>query len=134
MKQHFGGLDLLINNAGRIYFSSFTEDSMSIDSKIFKVNTFGNVNISRIVMRHWNESQRRGQIVVTSSLASYIELPYMHVYSASGTSGGDVLMKKRICKLIKAKFLPFSLSNITTPFVWSMQSSPSMSPLSCPVL
>lgn len=81
--QHFGRLDILVNNAGRIYFSEFAKDTPADDLSVFRVNTFANVNLARLAIRHWTQSGRHGQIVVTTSLAAYIHSPFMHIYGAS---------------------------------------------------
>jgi dehydrogenase/reductase SDR family protein 7 len=81
--EQFGNIDILVNNAGRIYFSHFDEDTMDKDLKLFTINTFANINLSRLVVRHWKATNTKGLIVVTSSLAAYIPLPLMHVYNAS---------------------------------------------------
>lgn len=67
IKRHFQNIDVLINNAGRLYLSEFLEDDQDDIEKLFQINYFANLNVSREVIRFWKQTNQTGQIAVTSS-------------------------------------------------------------------
>ena len=67
IKRRFQNVDLLINNAGRLYLSSFLEDDQDDIESLFQLNYFANLNVSREVIRFWKQTNQTGQIAVTSS-------------------------------------------------------------------
>ena len=67
IKRHFQNIDVLINNAGRLYLSEFLEDDQDDIEKLFQLNYFANLNVSREVIRFWKQTNQTGQIAVTSS-------------------------------------------------------------------
>lgn len=79
---HFGHIDILVNNAGMSQRSDFQDIEVSVDHKLFDVNVFGPVNLTRKVLQHFME-RKKGQIIVNSSLAGKIGAPYSATYSGS---------------------------------------------------
>lgn len=81
--QHFGYLDILINNAGRAAVSQFDETETEVDRAVFEVNVFAPINLTRVVVRDWYNNQRKGHIVVTSSIAGKQSAPMNSTYCAT---------------------------------------------------
>ncbi len=78
---HFGRLDIVINNAGISMKGNLAKQEPSAFEKVFKVNVLGSINICRYALTHIRESQ--GSIVFISSVAGIRGLPGFSAYSAS---------------------------------------------------
>lgn len=80
--ERFGGVDVLVNNAGLGYFS-VTEEAVEADVRhLFEVNFFGLAAVTRQVLPIMRE-QRSGVIVNISSVLGLTSLPMLGYYSAS---------------------------------------------------
>lgn len=66
---HFGQLDILINNAGYVTFSTFEDCSEEIWDRIVDINMKGTFLCSQAVIPHM-QSRRKGVIISMSSLAA----------------------------------------------------------------
>lgn len=80
---HFKQLDILVNNAGRSQRAAFEKIDIAVDEEMFKVNVFGAVNLTRIVVDHWYKNNYNGQIAVTSSVAGIVGAPFSSSYCGS---------------------------------------------------
>ena len=77
----FGGIDILINNAGISMRSLFKDVELEVMRKLMNVNFFGAVYCTKYAMHSLME--RKGTIVGISSIAGYRGLPGRSGYSAS---------------------------------------------------
>ncbi len=77
----FGGVDILINNAGISMRGLFQDTSLSVLHKVFDINFWGTVYCTRYALPAIIRS--RGSIVGISSIAGKIGLPGRTAYSAS---------------------------------------------------
>ena len=77
----FGGVDILINNAGISMRALMKETSMETMRKVMDINFFGAVYCTRYALDSIIE--RKGTIVGVSSIAGYRGLPGRSGYSAS---------------------------------------------------
>lgn len=77
----FGGIDILICNAGISMRALFDEVDLSVLHKLMDVNFWGCVNCTKYALPHIQ--QRRGSIVGVSSVAGIHGLPGRTGYSAS---------------------------------------------------
>lgn len=77
----FGGIDILINNAGISMRGLFKELEVDVIRKVMDVNFFGAVYCTSFALPHI--IQRKGTIVGISSIAGYRGLPGRTGYSAS---------------------------------------------------
>lgn len=77
----FGGIDVLINNAGISMRALFKDASVEVIKKVMDINFFGTVYCSKYALNSLLE--RKGTIVGVSSIAGYRGLPGRSGYSAS---------------------------------------------------
>lgn len=77
----FGGIDILINNAGISMRALFKDASTEVVRKVMDINFFGTVYCTKYALPYILE--RKGTIVGVSSIAGYRGLPGRSAYSAS---------------------------------------------------
>lgn len=77
----FGGIDILINNAGISMRALFKDVDLDVMRKVMDVNFFGVVYCTKFALPSLIE--RKGTIVGISSIAGYRGLPGRSAYSAS---------------------------------------------------
>jgi short-subunit dehydrogenase len=77
----FGGIDILINNAGISMRSLLKDASTEVIRKVMEINFFGSVYCTRYAVE--SLIKRKGIIVGVSSIAGYRGLPGRSGYSAS---------------------------------------------------
>jgi len=80
--QHFSRIDILVNNVGRSQRAKFTEIPVNEDRELFDINVFGQISLSRTVMKVFEE-QGSGHFVITSSVAGKFGAPFSASYTAS---------------------------------------------------
>lgn len=81
IQRHFGGIDVLINNAGITQRDAFLNTRTAVYRKVMDVNFFGAVHCTRAAISSLLAS--RGQIIVTSSVAGFAPLLGRTGYCAS---------------------------------------------------
>jgi short-subunit dehydrogenase len=77
----FGGIDILINNAGISMRSLFRDVDLEVIRKVMDINFYGAVNCTKFALESIIE--RQGTVVGVSSIAGYRGLPGRSGYSAS---------------------------------------------------
>ncbi|MES1215665.1 MAG: SDR family oxidoreductase [Bacteroidota bacterium] len=77
----FGGIDIIINNAGISMRALLKDASPEVIRKVMDINFFGTVNCTKYALNSIIE--RKGTIVGVSSIAGYRGLPGRSGYSAS---------------------------------------------------
>ncbi len=78
----FGGVDILINNAGISQRSLAVETDLKVDERIFRINYFGTVALTKALLPHFIE-KKAGHIVVVTSVVGRVATPLRSSYSAS---------------------------------------------------
>lgn len=81
VEARWGGVDLVLANAGISHRSLFSETDPAVLRRVMEVNFFGAVNIVRAALP--SVTQRRGQLVATSSVAGFAPLVGRTGYAAS---------------------------------------------------
>ena len=77
----FGGIDILINNAGVSMRALFRDADVDVIKKVMDINFYGAVHCTKFALESILE--RRGSVVGISSIAGYRGLPGRSGYSAS---------------------------------------------------
>ena len=80
--QHFGRIDVLVNNAGIGYFGAVEESDEAEVRRMFEVNFFGLSRMTRAVLPIMRR-QRSGQIVNISSIGGLRSFPALAYYHAT---------------------------------------------------
>jgi len=96
-------IDLLVNNAGFGISGSVENESLEDIEKMFKVNFFGVVNMTQLVLPYMRQ-QGFGKIINTSSVAGIIPIPFQSFYSATKASV-DIF-----AKALRMEVKPFNIS------------------------
>ena len=81
-KSCFGGVDILINNAGISQRGRVEATEMNIDRRIMEINYFGNIALTKAILPVLMESEK-GSIIVVSSLAGKFGFFQRSAYAAS---------------------------------------------------
>lgn len=89
-----GGVDILINNAGRGGFFSPLTSPMADSRAMFELNFFAPMHLAQIAAPWLRES--RGQLVNVGSIAGQISLPWQPVYSATKFALASLTSTQRI--------------------------------------
>lgn len=80
--EHFGRLDVLVNNAGRAMWARFDElADPAIIEELMRLNYLGSVHCTHYALPLLKES--RGQIVAMASLSGLIGVPLLSGYAAT---------------------------------------------------
>jgi len=82
VKEHFGQIDILINNAGLSHWSKIKDTSMDVIKTILNTNLLGSVGLTKAVLPYMLE-KKKGNIVVISSILGKIVTPKQGAYNAS---------------------------------------------------
>lgn len=77
----WGGVDVLVNNAGITHVSAFAETDVDVIRRVVDVNFWGSVHCTDAALPSLIE--RRGRIVVVSSIAGFAPLALRTGYAAS---------------------------------------------------
>ncbi len=80
--EHFGGLDVAVNNAGFSSVGSLEELTDEEFRKVLNVNLFGTVNVIRASMAHFRK-QHSGRIINIASAAGYVAGAHIGSYVTS---------------------------------------------------
>lgn len=81
-KEHFGGIDVVINNAGYGLFGAIEETSEQEAREQMETNVFGLLWITQAVLPIMRE-QGHGHIIQLSSVLGVVTLPVLGLYNAS---------------------------------------------------
>jgi len=81
-KDKFGGIDVLVNNAGLGYFGTIEESNEKDVRQMFEVNVFGLGNVTKSVLPIMR-AQKQGVIINISSALGVTSIPTLGWYSAT---------------------------------------------------
>lgn len=78
----FGGLDVVVNNAGIGLLAPLEATPDATIREIFETNTFGVMAVAQAVIPHFR-SRRAGTLINVTSSAAIVPMPLVSVYNAS---------------------------------------------------
>lgn len=81
-EQHFGGIDVLVNNAGVGYFGAVEESDEAEVRRMFEINFFGLSSMTRATLPGMRK-RRTGHIVNISSIGGLRSFPSLAYYHAT---------------------------------------------------
>jgi len=83
VEAHFGSIDILINNAGRMHYATATEESSSGWDQIMNINLKGAFLCAKYAIPHLQSNDTGGVIVNMSSVQAYVTQENVAAYATS---------------------------------------------------
>src|SRR5262245_18938680 len=80
--EHFGRVNVLVNNAGSGYFAAVEESDEAEVSRMFEINYFGLARLTRAVLPGMRK-RRNGHIINIASICGLAAIPSLGDYSAT---------------------------------------------------
>ncbi|ETE73504.1 Dehydrogenase/reductase SDR family member 7, partial [Ophiophagus hannah] len=80
--QHFGRIDILVNNGGRSQRSLFVDTSVNVYNAIMELNYLGTISLTKFALDHMIQ-RKQGKIVTMSSVMGVMGAPLATGYCAS---------------------------------------------------
>jgi NAD(P)-dependent dehydrogenase (short-subunit alcohol dehydrogenase family) len=81
-EEHFGGIDVLVNNAGIGYFAAVEEGDEAEIRRMFEINFFGMARMTRAVLPGMRK-RRSGHIINIASICGLAAIPSLGDYCAT---------------------------------------------------
>jgi NAD(P)-dependent dehydrogenase (short-subunit alcohol dehydrogenase family) len=81
-EEHFGGIDVLVNNAGIGYFAAVEESDEAEVRRMFEINFFGMARMTRAVLPGMRK-RRSGHVINIASICGLAAIPSLGDYSAT---------------------------------------------------
>ncbi|KAF4776019.1 hypothetical protein HER10_EVM0002819 [Colletotrichum scovillei] len=78
----YGGVDVLVNNAGYSHFGTIEDDSQEDWNKVFQTHLFGPLGVTRAFLPHFR-ARKSGTFVFIGSTAAWGGIPTLGAYCAS---------------------------------------------------
>ncbi|WP_043671670.1 SDR family NAD(P)-dependent oxidoreductase [Streptomyces xylophagus] len=103
--QRFGGIDVLVNNAGRGLLGALEEITDAEARSLFDLNVFGLINVTRAVLPVMRE-QGAGKLVHIGSRSGFEGEPGVSLYSASKFAVAG------ISEALSAEMAPFGIQSM----------------------
>ncbi|XP_035233849.1 dehydrogenase/reductase SDR family member 7-like isoform X2 [Stegodyphus dumicola] len=100
---HFGKIDVLINNAARYQIGEIIETDIEVDKAIFDVNFFGTVSLTKLLLKHFLQNGG-GRIVVISSIAGKYGIPSTASYAAT----------KHALQILQKDYIHYECTNMSS--------------------
>ncbi len=99
-ENHFGKIDVLVNNAGFGYFGAIEESDEAEVRAMFETNFWGLAEMTRAVLPKMRE-RKSGTIVNISSIGGFFALPALGYYNASkfAVNGFSEALQKEVAPL-----------------------------------
>lgn len=105
---HFGKLNILVNNAGRSQRANWEDIDVQVDRDLFELDVFSVLHLSRLVVHYYMEQAGgKGHLACTSSVAGLTIVPY----SASYCGAKHALNSYFGCLAVEQPSLDISLFN-----------------------
>ena len=80
--QHFGQIDVLVNNAGIGYFAAIEESEEIEVRRMFEINVFGLAKVTNVVLPHMR-ARKTGHILNITSIGGLRSFPGVGFYNAT---------------------------------------------------
>jgi short-subunit dehydrogenase len=93
--EHYGAIDILINNAGVGLYQPSWEAPLEEARSLMEINFFAPLALTQLVVPHMRE-RRSGLIVNVSSIGGKVVLPWLTLYSASKFALGALTEGQRM--------------------------------------